>query len=206
MPKLTSTSGYASEADALAVQYESLSFDDNHAYLLPYLTKVGLAIDIGAGTGRDIAGLVALGWQGIGVEPTAELRQHAMRLHPDPAIRWIDDSLPDLASLSPYLAQADLVLLTAVWMHLTREERAVAMPCLALLLAPSGLLVMSVRHGPVPTGRRMFEIDAAEIIADAAAANLALVYHQEKRGDRLGRPDVFWTRLIFRRPTALRAT
>jgi SAM-dependent methyltransferase len=199
MPDLTSTSGYASEADALAIQYESLSFEDNHASLLPYLPESGLAIDIGAGTGRDIAGLVALGWRGVGVEPTAELRQHAMRLHPDPAIRWIDDGLPDLTSLSPYLAQADLVLLTAVWMHLTREERAAAMPRLALLLAPGGLLVMTVRHGPVPAGRRMFEIDATEIIGDAAAANLALVDHQEKRGDRLGRPDVSWTKLIFRR-------
>lgn len=205
MPDLASNAGYAQEADVLAVQYERIAFADTHSDLLPLLPPPGLAIDIGAGTGRDIAGLVELGWQGVAVEPTAELRAHAQRLHPNPAIRWIDDSLPSLTRLHPFQGRAHLVLLTAVWMHLTREERLAAMPGLSRLLAPGGLLTLTVRHGPVPEGRRMFDIASEEIIQDATAAGLALVHHNDKRADIQGRPGVTWTRLVFKRPAALLA-
>lgn len=199
MPELPSTAGYAQEADRLAIQYERIAFADTHSDLLPFLPQPGLAIDIGAGTGRDVAALAARGWRTIAVEPTAELRAHAQRLHPDPAICWIDDSLPDLLHLEPFKARADLVLLTAVWMHLTRQERLIAMPKLASLLAPTGLLTLTVRHGPVPEGRRMYEIPSDEIIADAAESGLTPVHRNDERADLQGRPGVIWTRLIFRR-------
>ena len=34
------------------------------------------------------------------------------------------------------------------------------MPNLAALLRPGGTLIMKIRHGPVPPGRRMFEVIA----------------------------------------------
>lgn len=55
-------------------------------------------------------------------------------------------------------------MLTAVWMHLDHKERQVAMPSVASLLASDGTLVLSLRHGPVPNGRRMFEVSAEETI------------------------------------------
>jgi SAM-dependent methyltransferase len=197
MPELTSTAGYAAEADTLALRYEALRFEDTHRDLIALLPAPGLAIDIGAGTGRDIAWLASHGWQGVAVEPTAELRAHAQRLHPDPAIVWVDDSLPSLTHLRPFQDQAHLVLLTAVWMHLTREERVAAMPGLARLLAPGGLLTLTVRHGPIPQGRRMFEIPSEEVIADAEAQGLQLVFRNEHRADGQGRPGVHWSRLVF---------
>ncbi|MFD2265289.1 class I SAM-dependent methyltransferase [Lacibacterium aquatile] len=199
MPELTSNAGYANEADKLAIQYEKLRFEDTQADLIPFLPAPGLAIDIGAGTGRDVGWLAAHGWTCVAVEPTAELRAHAQRLHPDPAITWIDDGLPTLASLQPYAGQAQMVLMTAVWMHLTREERVAAMPRLAELLAPGGILAMTVRHGPVPEGRRMFEIADSEVLADAIGLGLTTVQHNDRRADTQARPGVFWSRFIFRR-------
>ena len=188
----------------LAVQYERIAFADTHSDLLPFLPPPGLAIDIGAGTGRDIAALAVKGWQGVAVEPTAELRAHAKRLHPDPAITWIDDGLPELRTLAKYRGQAGLVLLTAVWMHLTREERVAAMPGLASLLAPGGTLAMSIRHGPIPAGRRMFEIPSEEVIADALSQGLKLVFRNEHRADGQGRPGVHWSRMVFRHVAGLK--
>ena len=52
---------------------------------------------LGAGTGRDAAGLAVLGYSIVAVEPTEELRRGAMLLHPSPMIEWLDDSLPDLS-------------------------------------------------------------------------------------------------------------
>jgi hypothetical protein len=32
-----------------------------------------------------------------------------------------------------------------------------------------GIVIMSLRHGPIPTGRRMFEVSAEETIAQRSA-------------------------------------
>ena len=82
-------------------------------------------------------------------EPTAELRTHGQRVHADCAITWLDDALPDLPRLTQFGESYDLVLLTAVWMHLDLAERGRAMPRVAARLAPAGLVIMSLRHGPV---------------------------------------------------------
>jgi SAM-dependent methyltransferase len=119
--RLASTAGYASDAERLASQYESVTFDRVHGAVLPYLDVAPCrAADIGAGTGRDAAALSARGHRVTAVEPVAELRAIGQRLHPDAGIGWLDDALPDLLELEgPF----GLVLITAVWMHLDAEER-----------------------------------------------------------------------------------
>ncbi len=82
-------------------------------------------------------------------------------LHPSPLIDWRDDGLPDLAGLAGRSGTFDVVMLTAVWMHLDAAERHRAMPRLAALLrAGGGVMALSLRHGPVPPGRRMFDVSA----------------------------------------------
>jgi SAM-dependent methyltransferase len=131
----------------------------------------------------------------VAVEPTAALREAAMALHSSPRIAWVDDGLPRLAGLGT--ARFDLAMLTAVWMHLDRPERQAAMPRLAGLLHPGGRLVLSLRHGPVPPGRRMFEVTAEETVALAAAAGLRLLLRLDRRPGARARPGVCWTRLGF---------
>lgn len=155
------TAGYGAEADALAVQYESVAFEEVQRGLLALFPAApARVLDVGAGTGRDAAALARLGHRVTAVEPTAELRAHGRRLHADTAIRWVDDALPGLPRLRASAEQYDLILITAVWMHLDPAERAEGIRTVAELLAPGGTLAMTVRSGPVPTGRLMFEVPA----------------------------------------------
>lgn len=194
------TEGYADEADALARQYESIAFAEAHKPILHLLpAEPARVLDIGAGTGRDAAGFAALGHSVVAVEPTAAMRAHAMRLHPSPAIEWVDDSLPELAVLSARGESFDVVMLTAVWMHLDEAQRERAMPQVGALVRPGGLMALSLRHGPVPAGRRMFEVSADETEALARAHGLARVWRSEHGDGRLGRPGVRWDRLAFRK-------
>jgi protein-L-isoaspartate O-methyltransferase len=194
------TEGYADEADALVRQYESLSFAEVHRHVLHLLPQPpAQVLDIGAGTGRDAAGLADLGHLVTAVEPTTALREHAQHLHPSPQIEWFDDSLPDLHSLSARGATFDVVMLTAVWMHLDAAERMRAMPLVANLLRAGGLLVLTQRHGPVPAGRRMFEVTSAETIALAEAQGLTCIQRLEGGDSHFNRPGVTWDRLAFRR-------
>jgi SAM-dependent methyltransferase len=195
---VSGTEGYAAEADALALQYESITFAEAHA---PYLhlipTTPSRVLDIGAGTGRDAAALAEMGHHVVAAEPTAEMRAHGARLHPSPRIEWVDDSLPDLAMLNARGEIFDLVMMTAVWMHLDDEQRRRAMPNVARLVRPGGTFIMSLRYGPVPPGRRMFVVTAEETIALAADANLALTLRFDNQPGGFGRTDVTWTKLVF---------
>ncbi|WP_439573455.1 class I SAM-dependent methyltransferase [Phreatobacter sp.] len=194
-----STDGYAGSADALAQQYESVTFDEVHAPVLHLLpAPPGRALDIGAGTGRDAAALARRGFAVTAVEPTAELRAHGERLHAGLGITWIDDSLPDLAVLRARPDRCDLVMLTAVWMHLDAAERSVAMAAIAGLGAPRAQLFVTLRHGPVPDGRRMFEVGAEETVALGRRHGFRGL-HESRHGDMLGRPDVHWTHLVLGR-------
>jgi SAM-dependent methyltransferase len=197
---LPSTAGYGENATALAEQYESIAFEQVHRDILPLLpAPPACALDIGAGTGRDAAALVRRGYRVVAVEPTSELRTLGQSLHAEVAIDWVDDALPELASIHARHERFDVVLLTAVWMHLDAAERERAMPSVRALVAPGGLVALSLRHGPVPPGRRMFAVTAAETIGLAATVGLILLARSE-RSDRLDRSGVSWSYLAFRRP------
>ena len=181
--KVVRTSGTENCAEAapeLLKRFESISFASHHRSVIHLIPTVpGRVLDIGAGTGRDAAGLVGLGHSVVAVEPTVELRRGAMVLHPSPMIEWVDDSLPDLAAVRARREEFDAVMLTAVWMHLDAPQRRQAMPNVAALVRNGGVMIMSLRHGPVPPGRRMFEVSAEETIALAQPLGLRCALHQE---------------------------
>ena len=195
------TQGYAEQAAELIPRYEAEAFEHKHRaelHLLP--TSPGLVLDVGAGTGADAAWLAAQGHGVVAVEPTARMREAAVALHPDPSIEWVDDSLPLLAAVRTREVRFSAIMLTAVWMHLEPAEREVGMATLASLLAADGVLLISLRHGPIPVGRRMFEVSGAETIALADAQGLACVLDvlTESSGAVNRAAGVTWTRLAFR--------
>ena len=197
--RASGTENYAEEARELLKRYESISFADTHRtvmHLIP--TEPCRVLDIGAGTGRDAAGFAAMGHRVVAAEPTEEMRCCAMALHPSPLIEWLDDSLPDLASLRARGEQFDVVMLTAVWMHLDEQQRRQGIPNVAALVRSGGVMIMTLRHGPVPPGRRMFEVSAEETISLAAPLGLGCVLNRPAESS-LRQPGVSWTRLAFRK-------
>ena len=196
--RITGTENYAEEAPELLKRYESISFADQHRSVIHLIPTVpGRVLDIGAGTGRDAAGFGV--WTlGPCRRTDRELRRGAMLLHPSPMIAWVDDSLPDLAAVRARGEAFDAVMLTAVWMHLDELQRRQAMPNVAALVRNGGVMIMSLRHGPVPPGRRMFEVSAEETIALVQPLGLRCALNQEAEPS-LRQPGVSWTRLAFRK-------
>jgi len=202
-PVVSGTEGYGEEAPNLIDSYEQPAFDVVHADVLHLLPPAPAPVlDIGAGTGRDAAALAARGHQVVAVEPTAGLREPGKALHRSPRIEWIEDSLPDLTRLADRPAAFDAIMMTAVWMHLDADQRRRGMPAVARLLADGGVLILTLRHGPVPPGRRMFDVTGAETIALAAPEGLEPLFQQEQEDGFFQRPDVSWTRLAFRKSGA----
>ncbi|MFF3782975.1 class I SAM-dependent methyltransferase [Streptomyces sp. NPDC001933] len=192
------TAGYAGAADALAVQYEEVTFGEVHRDVLGLVpAEPARILDIGAGTGRDAAALAALGHDVVAVEPTAELRAHGQRIHAGSAIDWVDDVLPELALRQCRRpGRFEGIFATAVWMHLDAGERGQAMARIAALLMPGGRFFVNLRHGPVPEGRHMFDVSAAETVELGAAHRLRTVLSSE-RADLHGRDSVRWSSLVL---------
>ena len=202
---VSGTEGYAEEAAELFNRYESIPAADTHRAVLHLIPTVpSHVLDVGSGTGRDAAWFAAQGHRVVAVEPTEALRLPAMALHRSTRIEWLDDSLPDLARVRSRGDSFDLVMLTAVWMHLDVQQRRQAMPNLAALVRGGGTMIMTLRHGPVPPGRRMFEVSADETVELAAMHRLHpvlnLLAESNHRHNRAA--GVNWTRLAFIRMTS----
>ncbi len=73
------------------------------------------------------------------------------------------------------------------------------MPRVASLVRDGGTAVFLLRHGPVPPGRRMFDVSAEETAEPAAAEGMRLALRLDDQDDAIGRPGVRWTRLAFSR-------
>jgi SAM-dependent methyltransferase len=173
---VSGTEGYANEAEELFRRYESVPAAQSHRHVLHLIpTAPSRILDIGSGTGRDAAWFASMGHHVVAAEPTDAMRVPAMALHPSPRIEWLNDSLPELAVLRARGESFDLVMLTAVWMHLDAGQRTQAMPNLASLVRKDGTVIMKLRHGPVPSGRRMFEVSSEETIELARREGLRLV-------------------------------
>ncbi|MGP9830943.1 class I SAM-dependent methyltransferase [Marinobacter sp. NSM] len=193
---------YNKNAQKFFTQYQSLTFEQVHSDWLPHLDKqTGLALDVGAGSGRDALALAERGWDVVAVEPAAELRRLGGAATVHRSIQWVDDSLPDLSEIRKLSYRFDLVLVSAVWMHLAPTSRERAFRILTELLAPSGMLVITLRHGPRDGERSFHEVSKTELDGLARDSVVMPVTLQLTSSvDQLQRPDVWWETVLYRMP------
>lgn len=192
------TQGYGENADSLSERYDKVDVQALYAQAWAHFPAAPASVlDIGAGSGRDAAYFAELGHPVTAVEPCGPLREAAKSNHPHPGIAWFDSSLPALDGVT---ARYELVLVAAVWMHLDPSERQAAMPAVAARLAPGGLLHISLRHGPIPPGRRMFAVTSEETLALAGSCGLAPVANWTKAAQQRGnqKAGVHFSTLLFR--------
>lgn len=191
---------YSRRAQHFFDQYQSLAFDAVHAAWAKHLpTQPGFALDAGAGSGRDAAALAGRGWDVVAVEPADELRQLGDTATQGLAVQWLNDRLPELALVRSLGYRFELILVSAVWMHLAPSEQERAFRVLSELLAPGGVLVVTLRHGPNDNDRVFHPVDSQAM--EAWARNRALVTLQSgQQPDQLKRDAVHWKTLVFRLP------
>lgn len=191
---------YEGQAEALARQYEAVPAGEVHAWLRDLLPPApALVLDVGAGTGRDAAWLASQGHEVLAVEPSGAMRQQGQRLHPDGRIRWLEDRLPALVTTLRLGLAADVILLSGVWQHLAPADRPRAFRKLVSLLKSSGLLAMTLRHGPTEPERGMHPVSLGEVERLAREHGLAVI-HATVAADSLGRPELTWTHVALRLP------
>jgi len=75
------------------------------------------------------------------------------------------------------------------------------MESLSEMTAEGGLLIMSLRHGPAPEGRRAFSISPAETTGNAARLGFTLIRQVEVASIQAGNRamGVHWTWIALRK-------
>lgn len=193
---------YDAQAGDLAARYDDpalLRIHDPILGLLPEQVSDAVALDVGAGSGRDAAWLASRGYEVVAVEPAAGMRAEGQRRHGASMIRWLDDRLPGLTKAHALGLAFDLIMVSAVWQHVAPADRMRAFRKLTTLLKPGGLLILSLREGEAPADRPMFAVSFGEVEA-LARLNGIEVLRAAPSGDRMGRGDVSWTHVVLRMP------
>jgi SAM-dependent methyltransferase len=142
---------YRYRAPELGEIYDTV--DVTHLHHLSTLLRSGDSIlDVGCGTGRDLAWLLERGYQVTGVDPSQEMIAEAQRRYPIPAGALHQDTLPALDTIN---GQYRGIICMHVLHHLEDTALLDALYRLRSILAPGGFLVIRTpsRHAAVTDGR-----------------------------------------------------
>lgn len=191
---------YNSRVSEFVGKYEALSFESINSDVLDLIPNMpGLALDVGAGSGRDAAWFARKGWDIVALDAAAKMLEQASINHPEPQIRWEHDRLPGLERISRRGLSFDLIWINAVWMHLSPADRERAFRKLVYLLKPAGWIFISLRHGDFVDGRKAYPVRVEEIERLAHRHGLR-VHRTCKSTDRMARTGVSWDWVCMQLP------
>jgi protein-L-isoaspartate O-methyltransferase len=190
---------YHHNALTLSHQYNSVSFESVHHSWKPYWPLAGdKVLDVGAGSGRDARWMQQQGCEVIAIEPSNALRELGAE-YTGVEVTWINDALPALSRTENLGMRFDLILVSAVWMHLPSSYRERAFRKLSNLLAPNGRLIITLRHGEFDDQRQGYPVSVEEL--EQLAKNSALqVRHIDESKDQLNRSEVWWQAVVMTLP------
>jgi SAM-dependent methyltransferase len=208
---------YNVNATELAQQYLSKTFEEVHQSWSQFLPSIienpnARILDLGAGSGRDAKHLAELAAkthntknniQIFAAEPAKELSQLGQKTTQDLNVKWLEDSLPALSNVTKQEISFDLILVSAVWMHISPSDRSRSIRKLANILKPGGKLVISLRHGQTDEEckqRKMHHVCADELKLLATDVGLFTKLETPKEDDKLGRAHVSWQTLVLQMP------
>jgi len=183
---------YNNNAEELSKQYNSLTFEQVHKNILHLIPQQGSILDIGCGSGRDSFALANKGLAVTAVDPSHSMLNLAKKDFQHDNICWIEDKLPNLEHVLSLNKKFDFILLSAVWMHIEKEDREEAFKSLTQLLNKNATMVIYLRHGEFTDGRKEIEVSSNEIINLSDNQNIISTPLLQNSKDVLNRAKVSW--------------
>ena len=187
---------YNENAEQLAEQYDSVNFESVHSSWRSHWPLSGSRVlDVGAGSGRDAQWFDSQGCKVVAIEPSKGFRQLGKQ-RTSTEVHWVDAQLPDLSSINALPHSFDLILVSAVWMHIPVTKRYQSLCSLVARLAEGGRIVITLRHGAFGDGRTSYGVSLAELEQIAQRIGL-VVCHVEDTEDGLSRTGLTWQTVVL---------
>jgi SAM-dependent methyltransferase len=198
---------YEEHAAQVFERYMSADVGIAKYFQVAFLPKSRL-LDIGAGAGRNLASLVAEEHEAYGVEPSEQLRNHAIAHYPTLEGRLLAGRLPGLPD--DFNHRFDGVICSAVFMHIPESEQFDAAVEIREVLKPDGRLLIAVpsRRDDIGSdnrdknGRLFAPIQPNALVLLFERLGFQLIGRWEDE-DSMGRAGVSWTTMLFRLSSTL---
>lgn len=197
----TNLTTYDSKAGEFSAQYDSVKTTDVLPGLAQALPRLR-ALDAFCGNGRDAEWLAQQGYVVDAMDGSHGMLREARAKHAHERVTYFHDMGPEFANTRQRGGQYDLIVMSAGWMHIAPERRAEALGNLLNVAKPGAMLLFSLRHGPAPADRPMFEVSVPEL-QQLAALNLVHAEEMQMPGakaDQLGRSNVWWQQVLLKVP------
>lgn len=192
---------YKANAKELVQRYESVASSLAPHFALAF-SPGGRVLDIGCGSGRDLAELHKLGFQSFGLDGTPQLVELAQQLHSELKGRVIWATLPEFDA--PFGGGFDGVICCAVLMHIQEDQLVLAARSIKRCLKERGRLLYSVpsKRLDVVAGNR--DVNGRLFIPDQSH-RLQPIFEQLgftlickwNNADSLGRDSVEWISVLM---------
>lgn len=191
---------YEKNAENLIGRYDSADMSDLHrllAHHIPFKSKV---IDIGFGSGRDLAFLNSQGFEIYGMDPVEVFVVQAKHRFPDIREHFRVGSFLTSNMPSNWLNSFDTVISIAVWMHLKANERPKAIQTIKSLLKSNGTVVLSFSLGGRDSddGRHFETLELQEVIQEFIDSGFTVI-EKVCTNDSLGRDSIEWATVVLKR-------
>ena len=192
---------YKTNAQDLAQKYESVK-SSLAPYFISSFVPGGKVLDIGCGSGRDLAELHKLGYQAFGLDGTSELVGIAQFIHPELRGRVVQGLLPEFDI--PFGGEFDGVICCAVLMHIDSTELLNASLAIKRCLKINGRLLISIPSQRSDTDST--ERDAnGRLFKNHAPGFLQLIFerlgfsliNQWENSDAMNRQGIEWVSMLF---------
>jgi SAM-dependent methyltransferase len=192
---------YSQNAQTVAERYESVVSSLSNSFGDAFKPKSKL-LDIGCGSGRDLALLASLGHDCFGLDATPEFVDLSQSIHNELIGKVLHAALPNFAP--PFGGDFDGVLCSAVLMHVAESELVPAAVSIKRCLKKHGRLLYSVpskRLDVVTENRdangRLFVPDQSDRLQKIFEQLGFSLISKWDNADSLGRDSVEWMSVLM---------
>lgn len=192
---------YNQHAPAVAAQYDKVDFSGVLNDVRAFLPARARVLEIGSGSGRDAATLLADGYRVTGIDGSQAMLSEALHLHPELNGMLRHHVLPEPL---PFAAdEFDAVLAFAVIMHLDELSIEICLRDIARVIRHGGLFFVSVNTrrdglnaaGSDSSGRAFTVLPSADWQRLLTRVGLITIRLKQST-DIVGRTGIEWVTLI----------
>jgi SAM-dependent methyltransferase len=192
---------YSKNAATVSERYESVVSSLSKSFGEAFKPKSKL-LDVGSGSGRDLALLTTFGHECFGVDATPEFVELSQSIHPEINGKVLQAALPNFEP--PFGGDFDGVLCSAVLMHIPESELVPAATSIKRCLKVHGRLLYSVpskRLDVVTENRdangRLFVPDQSDRLQTIFEQLGFSLISKWDNADSLGRDSVEWISVLM---------
>ncbi|MEZ9231362.1 class I SAM-dependent methyltransferase [Vibrio amylolyticus] len=195
------TQGYEKVIELFTEVSFKLKFEEINKDFLAYLPPTpSRALDAGCGVGQNSAALAKLGYDVVAVDPMRGFLDKAISNYQGLNVNWVNDSLPDLASLNVDDGLFNFILLDGVWHHLNTEERKKCIKRFSSLMFNGGICAISLRNGPAGAGKHIFPTSCTELFSCAQDFGFKVIFHTDNQPSVMpNKENVTWARVALQK-------